>query len=91
MRGQIAQRDGSAMADRDTRSRRQQLRHGLIQPDFAAVGHISQQQGGEELGDRPDLEDGFFVHRVSGARIAAAMGDETMAVGLGDAYHHAKA
>src|ERR1700682_1137789 len=91
MGGQIAQRDGSAISSRDTRSRRQQLRHRLIQPDLAADGHVGEQQSGEQLGDRADLEQSFLVHRASAARVAAAIGDEPMAVGFGDADPHANA
>ena len=91
MRGQIAKRDGFAIANRHARSRRQQLRHRLIHPDLAPVGHVGQQQRSEKLGDRPNLEQGFFVHWVCAAPVAAAMGDDPMAVTFGDPDHHAYA
>ena len=91
MRGQIAKRDDFAIASRDARSGRQQFRHRLVHPDLAAFGHVGQQQRSEQLGDRADLEQGVFVHLARAADAAAAMGDDSMAAGIGDADYHADA
>jgi hypothetical protein len=57
MAGQVAQGDLVALEGRHPHPGRQVAGQRILQTDQALLGEVDQQQPGEHLGDRADLED----------------------------------
>src|SRR5687768_16055868 len=84
MRRQIDEPDLLAPATRYGNGIRQQLRNRLIQPHLAALDHVAEQDAGEDLRDRPDLE-----HRVAVVARRADAHDAARAIGFEQPDHYA--
>jgi hypothetical protein len=89
--GQVDQGDLAPAALRHGDAGGQIVRDRVVQRRLAAPGHVGQQQGGEHLGDRADLEDGVGIDAPAAAAPPHAMGDNAPPAGVHDADDDADA
>ena len=75
MRRQIEQGDLPVATGGDLHGGGQELRHGVVQRDLALADHVGQQEVGETLRDRADLEDRLPVDRLAALRSSRAVAD----------------
>jgi hypothetical protein len=85
VRGQIDERDLLAAALRHLDLGGQVPGHRIVERDFAALHHVGEDGGGEDLGGGADLEDRVVGHRPRLADGKVAVRDETASVGVDDA------
>jgi hypothetical protein len=75
MRHDVEQRDRPAAHDEPDLGRQIPLQR-VVECDLAALDHVREQQAGEGLGQRPDLEDGPAIEGPTIGRAAAAGHDD---------------
>jgi hypothetical protein len=83
VRREVSERDPPA-PHRQLDARRKVVLHGVVERQQPVLDHACQQQGGEDLGHRPDLEDRVRCRRRRADRTRSPRGD---APGLPVAQH----
>ena len=89
VRRKMQQRDGLAVALRHADVFGKIAGGGIVQGDFVALDHVSQQQGREDLGEGSDFEQRVATHRARVALRERAVGVGVAALRIHDAGHHA--
>ncbi len=91
MGGEVDQGDLLAAALGDLHPSGQIFGDGIVELHFAALDHVGEQERGEHLGHRADLEDRPLVHRPAVGLVRDAVAHEPPAMGVDDAHHDADA